>query len=77
VIDRESAARGRPSQNRASTPFTDVLGGVAAHYCYDHTTVHGFIFPTLRRVVRRTAEGPLLSGRSSFILDYTDLLVRD
>jgi len=26
--------------------------------------------------VRRTPEGPLLSGRTSFILDYTNLGVR-
>jgi hypothetical protein len=56
---------------------TDVLGGVAAHYCYDHVTIDGLIFPTLRRVVRRTPEGPLLSGRTSFILDYTDLVIRE
>ena len=55
----------------------DVLGGVAAHYCYDHVTIDGLIFPTLRRVVRRTPEGPLLSGRTSFILDYTDLVIRE
>ena len=55
---------------------TDVLGGVAAHYGYDHVTIDGLVFPTLRRVVRRTPEGPLLSGRTSFILDYTDLVVR-
>jgi hypothetical protein len=36
----------------------------------------GLVFPTLRRVVRRTPEGPLLSGRTSFILDYTNLVVR-
>jgi hypothetical protein len=35
----------------------------------------GLVFPTLRRVVRRTPEGPLLSGRTSFILDYTNLVV--
>ena len=55
---------------------TDVLGGVAAHYCYDQVTIDGLVFPTLRRVVRRTPEGPLLSGRTSFILDYTNLGVR-
>jgi len=55
---------------------TDVLGGVAAHYCYDLVTIDGLVFPTLRRVVRRTPEGPLLSGRTSFILDYTELAVR-
>jgi hypothetical protein len=55
----------------------DVLGGVAAHYCYDHVMIDGLVFPTLRRVVRRTPEGPLLSGRTSFILDYTNLVVRE
>jgi hypothetical protein len=55
---------------------TDVLGGVAAHYCFDLLTTDGIVFPTLRRVVRRTPEGPLLSGRTAFVLDYTDLAVR-
>jgi hypothetical protein len=55
---------------------TDVLGGVAAHYCYDPVTVEGIVFPTLRRVVRRTSDGPLLSGRTSFVLDYTNVEVR-
>jgi hypothetical protein len=55
---------------------TDVLGGVAAHYCYDPVTIDGIVLPTLRRVVRRTADGPLLSGRTSFILDYTDVVIR-
>jgi hypothetical protein len=54
---------------------TDVLGGVAAHYCYDPVTVDGVVFPSLRRVVRRTPEGPLLSGRTSFVLDYVDVAV--
>jgi hypothetical protein len=55
---------------------TDVLGGVAAHYCYDPVTVDGLVFPTLRRVVRRTPEGPLLTGCTSFLLDYTNLEIR-
>ena len=55
---------------------TDVLGGVAAHYCYDPVTIDGVVFPTLRRVVRRTADRALLSGRTSFILDYTDVAIR-
>jgi hypothetical protein len=42
---------------------TDVIGGVATHYCYDPKTVDGIVIPTLRRVVRRTPEGPLISGR--------------
>ena len=56
---------------------TDVLGGVAAHYCYDPVTINGLVFPTLRRVVTRTPEGPRLSERTSFILDYTDLVTRE
>ncbi len=36
-------------------------------------TVDGFVIPTLRRVVRRTPDGPLISGRTSFILDYVDV----
>jgi hypothetical protein len=36
----------------------DVLGGVAAPYCYDHAPIDGLVFPTLRRVVRRTLESP-------------------
>jgi hypothetical protein len=55
---------------------TDVLGGVAAHYCYDPIAFDGIIIPTLRRVVRRTPDGPLLSGRTSFILDYVDVVLR-
>ena len=55
---------------------TDVLGGVAALYCYDTMAFDGIIIPTLRRVVRRTPDGPLLSGRTSFLLDYVDVAVR-
>jgi hypothetical protein len=54
---------------------TDVLGGVAAHYCYDPQTFDGIVIPTLRRVVRRTPDGPMLSGRTSFLLDYVDVAV--
>jgi hypothetical protein len=55
---------------------TDVLGGVGAHYCYDPVTVDGIVIPTSRRVVQRTPDGPLLSGRTSFLLDYTNVEVR-
>jgi hypothetical protein len=34
---------------------TDVAGGVAAHYCFDHRHYEGIIMPTLTRVVSRTA----------------------
>jgi hypothetical protein len=35
---------------------TDILGGMAAHYCYDYSDFDGIRVPTLRRVVRRTPE---------------------
>jgi hypothetical protein len=56
---------------------TDVLGGVAAHYCYDPKAFSGLTVPTFRRVVRRTPKGPLTSGRTSFMLDYTHVQVID
>jgi hypothetical protein len=56
--------------------LTDVLGGVASHYCYDPVTFDGIVIPSLRRVVRRTPDGPMISGRTSFILDYVDVRVR-
>lgn len=55
---------------------TDILGGVGAHYCYDPITVEGLVFPSLRRVVKRTPERPLTAGRTSFLLDYLSLAVR-
>jgi hypothetical protein len=54
---------------------TDVLGGVAAHYCYDPKTFDGLVVPTLRRVVTRTPEGPNLSGPTAFVLDYTEVRI--
>jgi hypothetical protein len=46
---------------------TDVLGGVATHYCFDHVTIEGLVFPTLRRIVRRTPAAPSCLGvRLSF-----------
>jgi hypothetical protein len=56
---------------------TDVVGGVAAHYTYDHKNVGGLVFPHLRRVVRRSPERSLINGPSSFVLDYTELHVRN
>jgi hypothetical protein len=47
---------------------TDVFGAVGAHYCYDPVTFDGIVIPTLRHMVRRTPDGPLFSGRTSFIL---------
>lgn len=55
---------------------TDVLGGVAAHYCFDLKEFGGITMPTLRRVVSRTSEGAQVSGRTGFLLDYTNVEVR-
>jgi hypothetical protein len=55
---------------------TDVAGGVAAHYCFDHREYGGIVMPTLRRVVSRTEDGPKVTGRTGFLLDYIDVEVR-
>jgi hypothetical protein len=55
---------------------TDVAGGVASHYCFDHTSFGGIIFPTLRRVVRRTPKsGPALSSPTAVLLLISDIAV--
>lgn len=54
---------------------TDVLGGVASHYCFDHRAFAGLVFPTLRRVVRRTPSGPELSGSTAVLLQIADVAV--
>ena len=54
----------------------DVNGCVASHYCYDAKPFDGIVFPTLRRVVRRTAEGSMLSDPTAFLLDYVNVTVR-
>lgn len=45
--------------------ITDVLGGVAAHYTFDHKNVDGLIIPQLRRVVRRADDGTSSDRRLS------------
>jgi hypothetical protein len=55
---------------------TDVLGGVVAHYCFDHREVGGIWMPHFRRVLRRTEEGPLVQRPSAFILDFVDVKFR-
>ncbi|WP_431964270.1 hypothetical protein [Actinacidiphila sp. bgisy160] len=56
----------------------DVVSGVAAHYTYDMKTVEGITFPHFRRVVRRSPDGrALISGPTSFVLDYTQLHIRN
>lgn len=52
---------------------TDVAGGVGAHYCYDHTTFNGIVVPTLRRVVPRTPEGPILFGPTAVLIVISDV----
>lgn len=56
---------------------TDVAGGIASHYCYDHKTFDGLVIPTRRRVVRRTPEGPKMSGPTAVFLDYKSVVVRN
>ena len=55
---------------------TDVAGGVAAHYCFDHRSYDGITMPTLRRIVSRTSETAKVTGRTGFLLDYIDVEVR-
>lgn len=45
----------------------DVTGTAVAHYCYDHATVSGLVFPASQRVVRRAGVG-LTSGSSAALL---------
>lgn len=54
---------------------TDVAGGVAAHYCHDHTWFGGLLIPTLRRVVRRTPQGPQPAQATAILIQITDVLV--
>ena len=55
---------------------TDVAGGVAAHYCFDHRSFDGITIPALRRVVSRAEDGAKVTGRTGFLLDFIDLEVR-
>src|SRR5215831_14750379 len=50
-------------------------GGTASHYCFDHASFSGLVFPTLRRVVSRTPTGPLISGQTRILLLISDVLV--
>jgi hypothetical protein len=54
---------------------TDVLGGIAAHYCYDHISFGGIVFPTLRRVVTRNENQSLLSNPTAVLLLLSDIFV--
>jgi hypothetical protein len=52
---------------------TEVAGGVAAHYCFDHTAFDGIVVPTLRRVVPRTPAGPAVHGSSAVLIGVSDV----
>jgi hypothetical protein len=56
---------------------TDILGGVASHYLYDHKTFDGLVIPKRRRVVRRTPAGPKITGITAVFLDYLDVKIHD
>jgi hypothetical protein len=49
--------------------------GPASHYCFDHTTFGGLVFPTLRRVVGRPQAIPLVSGPTAVLLQIADIAV--
>ena len=54
-----------------------VAVGPAAHYCFDHATFGGLVFPTLRRVVSRAPSGPRVNAPTSVLLQITDVVVND
>ena len=54
---------------------TDIAGGVASHYCFDHQTFDGLVFSILRRVVTRTPSGPLVSGPTAVLLQIADIAI--
>lgn len=54
---------------------TDVAGGVAAHYTYDHVWFGGILFPTLRRVVQRSEHRSMPAKPTAILLQISDILV--
>ncbi|KSV75954.1 hypothetical protein N185_16030 [Sinorhizobium sp. GW3] len=53
--------------------MTDILGGMAAHYCFDHKDFDGIKVPTLRRVVRRTPEKSMLTDPTAVLVQISDV----
>jgi hypothetical protein len=53
----------------------EIAGAVGAHYCFDHTSFSGLVFPTLLRVVSGTLTGPLISGPTGVLLLISDIAV--
>lgn len=56
---------------------TDLLHGVAAHYCFDHKNFGGLLIPTVRRVVFRRDGVARLNGRNAFWLNYVEVTIID
>jgi hypothetical protein len=52
---------------------TDVAGGVASHYCFDHVAFDGIVVPTFRRVVPRKPEGPIIHGPTAVLIVISDV----
>jgi len=53
----------------------EIAGAVGTHYCFDHASFSGLVFPTLRRVVGLTPTGPLISGPTVVLLLVSDIVV--
>ena len=74
-----------PTHNKEQTFFFNDQGllqrldyvavGPVSHYCFDHTTFGGLVFPTLRRVVRRTPSGPVVSAPTAVLIQIADVAV--
>jgi hypothetical protein len=52
----------------------EVAGAVGAHYCFDHASFSGLLFPTLRRIVGLKPTGPLISGPTAILLLISDIV---
>ncbi len=52
---------------------TDVAGGVASHYCFDHVTFDDIVVPTFRRVVKRRTDGPIIHGPTAVLILISDV----
>ena len=50
-----------------------VAVGPASHYCYDHTTFGGLVFPALGRVVGRPPSGPRTSAPTAVLIQIADV----
>ena len=62
-----------PSQEERHDYATEVAGGVASHYCFDHVTFDDIVVPTVRRVVKRRTEGPVIHGPTAVLILISDV----